>query len=367
MLAASDEAAEEPPVLVVAADAEAGSDTPADAAPADAGAVDEPPSQEVEVASPPLPPLVIFDTDMGPDIDDALALAMLHGYQTQGTIELAAVTLSRNSPTGAAFADAINTFYGRPDVPIGIQRSSPAVFDDRASYVSLAATWPNDVGDQSLAEGVAVQRQVLAEAEAADRSVIIVQTGFSGNLAQLVDSGPDAASPKTGIELIRDTVSVLSIMAGSTELGIVEFNIEHDIGAARNLLASWPVPLVLSPFELGNALHYPYASIQRDFGWAERHPVVEAYEFQDLGWHEDAPPFYDMRSWDLTSVLQAVEPDGGYFSMSDPGTVVVDEAGRTTFTPGAGRHVVLDDGARMPPDRRQRAIDRMIELVAARP
>jgi len=45
-------------------------------------------------------PLVIFDTDMGPDIDDAVALALLHSYQDAGKIEIAAVTVSRETKTG---------------------------------------------------------------------------------------------------------------------------------------------------------------------------------------------------------------------------------------------------------------------------
>lgn len=336
---------------------------------------EDPPAEESQDGSEPMEPssnsgglpLVIYDTDMGPDIDDALALAMLHSYEKLGKIELAAVTVSRNSVPGAQYSDAINTFFGRPDIPIGINRKSGAYFDDRQFYPKMAGTWPQDVADQQIEDGFKLQRRIMAEALAAGRPVLLIQTGFSGNVSQLLDSPPDSISPKNGVELARDSVSLLSIMAGSIELGIVEFNIEHEVGPARNLFAKWPGPMAVSPFELGNAITYPYRAIRDQLNWVDRHPVKEAYEFQDLQWHVDAPPYYDMRSWDLTSVIEAVEPDAGYFLTSAPGTMVVDGTGRTKFRPGSGQHYVLDRAKQYSGEQRQRVVNRMIELVSMQP
>ena len=41
------------------------------------------------------PVRVIFDTDMGNDIDDAVALAMLHSFVSRGEAELLAVTVTK--------------------------------------------------------------------------------------------------------------------------------------------------------------------------------------------------------------------------------------------------------------------------------
>lgn len=313
-------------------------------------------------------PLVIFDTDMGPDIDDALALAMLHSYQKQGMIEIAAVTVSRDSQAGAKYSDAINTFFGRPDIPIGIYYGDMTYnYDDRLSYVSTADTWPNDVADNPIEPGYIIQRRVLADAAAAGREVLIIQTGFSGNLSDLVDSGGDDISDRTGVQLIQETVPMLSIMAGAFDLSIVEFNVEKDVPSARKVFDLWPGPMAVSPFELGNAIHYPYSSITSDFNWVDRHPIKTAYEFSDLGWHEDAPPFYNMKSWDLTSVIEAIEPDAGYFLRSENGTVTVDGGGRTYFNADGGQHYVLNRGGQYSQDQRQRVIDRMIQLTADTP
>ena len=65
------------------------------------------------------PVRMIFDTDMGNDVDDALALAVIHELADRSEVELLAVTLSKDNPWAAPYIDAVNTFYGRPDVPIG--------------------------------------------------------------------------------------------------------------------------------------------------------------------------------------------------------------------------------------------------------
>ena len=66
------------------------------------------------------PVRLIFDTDMGNDIDDAMALAMIHNLERRGACQLLAVTSTKDHPKSAAFIDALNMFYGQPDIPIGL-------------------------------------------------------------------------------------------------------------------------------------------------------------------------------------------------------------------------------------------------------
>ncbi len=368
-------AAAEQDEMLTAADTESTTTTagamvvevPSDNAPDD-------PANSTTTSAPPAtsaPPLVVFDTDLGADVDDVLALAMLHAYADRGMAEIAAVTISRNSTVAARYADAVNTFYGRPDIPVGIHKNSIIDFNDDFMYTSEVDSWPHDLTDAEVPDGAALLRQVLVDAEAAGRKVVIIQTGFSGNLADLLDSGGDATTPRNGVDLVADTVSLLSIMAGAADPGMVEFNVEKDIASAQRVFADWPTAMVVSPFELGYNILYPYSSITSDFGWIDRHPVREAYEFSDLGWHEDAPPFYNMRSWDLTSVMQALEPDASFFFTSDPGRMTVANDGRTTFAPGASDgsrvDIVLDRGTEYSQAEKQRVIDRMIELTSSQP
>src|SRR4030081_2845521 len=63
---------------------------------------------------------VVFDTDMWSDIDDALALAMLHALQDRHEINLVAVTVSTDIKWCASYVDLVDTFYGHPQVPVGL-------------------------------------------------------------------------------------------------------------------------------------------------------------------------------------------------------------------------------------------------------
>src|SRR6185437_11217193 len=66
------------------------------------------------------PVRLILDTDIGNDVDDALALAMIHALETRGDVRLLAVTITKDNHYAAPFVDLVNTFYGRPDIPIGV-------------------------------------------------------------------------------------------------------------------------------------------------------------------------------------------------------------------------------------------------------
>jgi len=161
-------------------------------------------------------PLVIFDTDMGPDIDDAVSLALLHSYQDAGKIEIAAVTVSRDSTNAARYIDAVNTHYGHPDIPIGVYRGGTVLADTANidAFTELAENYPHDVhlSPIPIEDSFKVIRKVLAEA--AGRSVLVIQTGFSGSLSSLMNSNGDAYSSLSGVDLVSDTVEALYFMGG---------------------------------------------------------------------------------------------------------------------------------------------------------
>src|SRR5690606_33229261 len=82
------------------------------------------------------PVKLIFDTDIGNDVDDALALGVIHALQSRGECELVAVTLTKDHELCAPLVDAINTFYGRGNIPIGVARSGVTPQD--SSFLGLA-------------------------------------------------------------------------------------------------------------------------------------------------------------------------------------------------------------------------------------
>ncbi|TWT85737.1 Inosine-uridine preferring nucleoside hydrolase [Posidoniimonas polymericola] len=315
------------------------------------------------------PTPLIFDTDFGNDCDDVLALAMVHTLADRGECDLLAVTVTKDHPYSAPFVDVVNTFYGRGDTPIGVCRSG--VTPDEGKYNGLCQAtddgqfrYPHDLTSGADApDAVAVLRESLAAA--ADRSVVICQVGFSTNLAALLASAADEHSPLAGRELIAQKVRLLSVMAGAFE-SIPgpdgqprihrEYNVERDLASAQTLAEQWPTPTVWSGFEIGIALPYPHESIEQDFGYFPHHPVAEAYRLY-------SPPPHNRPTWDLTTVLYAVRPDEGYFRLSPPGRVTIDDNAVTHFQAEGHRDRYLIIG----PAARERALVAMVELTSARP
>lgn len=291
-----------------------------------------------DAASPPAAPKpvpLIFDTDVGNDIDDALALGVIHALQDRGECKLLAVTVTKDNPYAAPYIDCVNTFYGRGDIPIGVVRKGVTPHDGRYNKQVATRTdagklrYPHDLlSGADAPEAVSVLRQTLAAAK--DGEVVVLQVGFSTNLARLLESKGDKHSPLDGVALVRKKVRLLSMMAGNfskkgRDARFAEYNIKMDVGASRKLLADWPTPIVLSGWEIGEAIRYPGVSIQRDYRWVKHHPVREAYEF----WGKMP---YDRPTYDLTSVLYAVRPDRGYFGLSGLGRVRVDDDKYAAFT-----------------------------------
>ncbi len=292
------------------------------------------------------PARIIFDTDMGNDVDDAIALAVLHALESRGESRLLAVTLSKADPYGAPFVSLFNQYYGRPDIPIGVVRNGKTPED--GNYTKAVSgmrkpdntpLYPRRIGDAAaLPDAVTLLRRVLAKE--ADGSVTIVQVGFSTNLAQLLDSGPDDASPLSGRDLAARKVAQLVLMAGRFPSGPAEYNVKIDVPAAQKLAASWPGTVVTSGWEIGATINYNVGRLATDFRGP--HPLVDAYKAYR------AMP-YDEPLWDPSAVLYAVRPYAAYFSLSPPGAIHVDDKGVTTFAESAGgkhSYIVVNDTQR---------------------
>jgi inosine-uridine nucleoside N-ribohydrolase len=336
---------------------------------------------------------VIFDTDIWSDIDDALALAMLHALQDRGEINLLAVTISTNNHWCASYVNLVDTFYDHPQVPIGINREGMDLEVFRKKFPSLTwpvtrytqrlserkkkdGTWayPHRLSDGSTApEAVTLLRKTLAAQS--DKGVVMIQVGYSTNLARLLKSPPDAISILGGRELVARKVRLLSIMAGSfgdtmlegkaVPKGSPEFNLVADVPSAQELFANWPTPIVASGFEIGLALPIPPESIEQDYAYVQDHPIAESYRThcKDLTTGGcDAHSF--IFAPDPTAVLYAVRPDRGYFSLSAPGKITVLDDGSSRFEEipgGRDRYLILRE------QQKARTLEAMMMLISQPP
>lgn len=296
--------------------------------------------KDKKVAEGPAEPMpVIFETDLGNDVDDAMAIDLLYKYMDEGRINLLAIMLNKVEDGVADYADILRTWYGYPETPIGIIKEGADCSKDAVNYAAAVAGMTNEDGTPLFQRSapdsvefplaVTLYRQILAQQ--ADTSVTIISTGFSTNLARLLDTPADEYSDLTGAELVEKKVKILVTMAGAlANQTTPEYNIIRDIPAASKVFSEWPGPVVTSPFEVGIQINYPGKSIAEDFAWAETHPMVEGYKAY-------LPMPYDRPTWDLTSVLYAVEgPEVNgvpYFQVQGPGTIEFTPEAYSIFTP----------------------------------
>lgn len=286
------------------------------------------------------PMRVIVETDMGNDIDDALAMDLVYKGVDDGLFRLLGVSNHKQSPTASEYIDILNTWYGYPKTPVA-KASMPVANTELKDYTTVVCEMRAEDGmplfkrtktDAEIMESVEFYRKTLSAQP--DGSVVIISLGFGTNLARLLESPADKYSKLDGRALVARKVRLLSIMAGSFGPKIrAEFNVINDVAAMQTVFDLWPTEVVMSPFELGKMIRYPASVVTSRFGRTASHPVIDGYKrFLKMP--------YNRPCWDLTSVAYLVDPD--MFTVSKPGTITVDDKGYTSFKEEpTGRHRVM--------------------------
>ncbi len=239
------------------------------------------------------PPLgvkkVIFETDMCLDVDDVGALAVLHNLANNNEAEILAVSFNEAHPSGAAAIDAINTWYGRGDIPVGVYKGD-LPDPDSSKYLDAVAKLPHDLDSESAPSSLDVYRQVLASQP--DGSVTIISVGFLNNLNDLLKAEPDLVVKK-----VKELVIMLYLDGDSFQLS------RHNLqSTSLNVILNWPTPIVHSPVgpEVLTGVGLEKTPVEN--------PVREAYyKFFDN-------KFEGRSSWDQLAVLYGVRGASGYFN-----------------------------------------------------
>jgi inosine-uridine nucleoside N-ribohydrolase len=288
------------------------------------------------------PVKIIFDTDMASDCDDAGALAVLNALADLGEAEILAVVTNRKCPGNASggAADAINTWYGRPDIPIGTDKDgskTPPRWNKPSSYTgALRNEFPNDSpADDQLPDALSVYLETLAQQP--DNSVVICSVGALSNLEDLLRAEP---------ELVKSKVRELFIMGGGfPRTHNPETNIKLDPAAAVTVTNEWPTPIVWQGFEVGNAMYNGGELIDAP----KENPVRRAYELRPF--REGNALDHGKPNHDLATVLLAVRGiNPEYWTVVEKGRVVIDSDGHTEWLrdyPKRHRYVKIKDHPRI--------------------
>jgi inosine-uridine nucleoside N-ribohydrolase len=279
------------------------------------------------------PVSLIFDTDLGPDYDDAGALTLLHALADSGEVNILATLSSNIEALVVPCIDVINTYYGRSGIPVGAPKAGVSMGDGHHEKwtESLVAKYPHTMKSTADApDAVRIYRQTLSEAP--DTSIVIVTVGFLTNLAGLLKSESDEYSVLNGKELVAKKVKHLVSMAGKFPQGR-EFNIFCDSTASVKVCNEWPTRIILSGFEIGEKILTGKRLVASD--------IAETPAKTVFGICLKQGDFDGRMSWDEVTTLIAVRGAEKYFN-TVKGRIVVHSDGSNTWQDDPnGRHEYL--------------------------
>lgn len=264
-------------------------------------------------------PIILFDTDMDTDCDDAGAFAMLLEAHLAGKATLLGIVADSVSPYAAPACDYMTRYYGI-DLPIGTvyaedymdTRENIDRFADYRTHSknclqtghSYNETFAQKLGktDKDYPSAAQVYRELLSKAD--DQSVTVLCVGMLTAVAEALKSGADKISPLSGVELFRKKVKKVITMGNPHSTN--DFNWGKDAIGTKQFFALCPVPVYISA-EGGNVITGSHLSTRLP----KIHPLRQAYEI----WL--AQKNQGRASWDLIAALYALDPVSPYLR-SDP-------------------------------------------------
>lgn len=279
---------------------------------------------------------VIFDTDFGPDYDDVGAITLLHAFADSGEAKILATIASNKNPPIAAGLNVFNTYFNRPQIPIGVPRNEGGVnLPAKQGWDTIIpARYPHTIKNNAAAkDAVNLYREILSKQP--DGSVTIITVGFLTNLAHLLNSAGDQFSPLPGKELVKKKVKQLVSMAGKFPKGS-EFNVHTDIPTSKKVIADWPTPIIFSGFEIGAEIFTGLPLINNNA--IQNSPVKDVFAISIPMDPEDKN---GRMSWDETAVLIGVRGWQNYYTLK-PGRFIINDDGSNSWNDkGKGHFYVV--------------------------
>jgi len=284
------------------------------------------------------PVRLILDTDMDSDCDDVGALAMLHAMADAGEVTLLGIAVSSHHAWSAACTDAINTWYGRPDIPIGAPKGAAAKSASKFAKI-VAERFPHDLKTEAQAEdAVALYRRLLLAQP--DHSVVIVTIGDLTNIADLLKS-PAVGDQPDGVTLVKQKVALWACMGGNfigkpahDDLKLSNNNFTGDKAGSLHAIQHWPVRLVFIGREIGSVPSGLKTGARLKELPAD-HPVRVGYEAYFGGEAKDR------HVADQTAVLFAVRGPRDYWDIEAKGFMDLQADNTFTWSYAADRHEYL--------------------------
>jgi purine nucleosidase len=229
------------------------------------------------VGAAPRPIPIVLDTDIGSDIDDAFAIALV---LRSPELDLRAVTtVSGDTQARARLAAKMLWEDGRRNIPV-------AAGTPGKKLEIAQAPWANDFSSPLLVKESAVDL-MKKEIDRAHGRIVIVAIGPLTNVAALLKQYPQE----------KRKIRQLVLMGGSIARGYhpgsgpaPEYNIAADAKAAQEVFTSG-IPILMAPLDVTAQLQLDEPQRKRIFGQGT--PLAASLEALYRLWGYSTPTLYD--------------------------------------------------------------------------
>lgn len=197
----------------------------------------------------------ILGTDWWTDCDDAVAIRLLARAHQAGEICLKGVGINACMEYSVCSLDGFLRAEGAEDIPIGIDLAATDYMGNPPYQKRLSALPSRYSKNEDAENAVRLYRRILAKSE---EPVEIIEIGFLQVIADVLKSGADDISPKSGLELVREKVPKIWVMAGKWDEPLGKEN--NFARNARSCKAGHifcdicPVPVTFLGWEVGNTV-----------------------------------------------------------------------------------------------------------------
>lgn len=220
---------------------------------------------------------IVLDTDIGTDIDDAFALAMV--IQSKDLDLKAVTTVSGDAQARARIAAKMLAEAGMSQVPVAAGKA-----DEKPAFAQ--ARWAEGYSSPALVHESAVDL-LKQSIDREGGQMVVVALGPLSNVAALLKAYPEEKSK------IREVV----LMGGSIERGYTpgsgptpEYNIAADVAAARVVFSSG-LRILMAPLDVTARLQLEDGP--REAIFAHHTPLTEALRALYGLWGQPTPTLHD--------------------------------------------------------------------------
>ena len=259
---------------------------------------------------------IILDTDIGGDIDDAFALALV---VSSPEFELLGVTTAwGNTQLRARVADRMLCETGMSNIPV----LAGVAADHSGAYINQGR-WADAIPKRPQPYGSGVDF-ILDQIRRYPNEITLLAIAPMSNVGALIER-----DPATFRKLKRVVMMGGSVYRGYGDLGYVpnrgpepEFNIKSDVPSARRLFASG-VPLFVMPLD---STQLKLDEVKREVLFRQITPLTDALTLLYHLWGQQTPTLFDP-----VAVAFSIRPE---VCPTRPMHIEVDDKGYTR--PGAG-------------------------------